>query len=277
LVLLAAAAVKAYELATEPVTAGGVLAVRPVLIAAVETEFLFGVWLVAALTLGVNRIVGMGYFLAMAGVSLSKGVSGEASCGCLGPLAVNPWYPFAFDILAVGMLYLCDAFPLATRACNEPHKRPSIVAAAGTATLVVVVGVTGVYFMGSYVPAVLTDEGRIEGRGRAVVADPVTWLGQRLPLRDYGVGERFYVGTWRLLFVREGCRRCDDAIARLSDAMTRFPGERAALIGVSGQIEPSFGRERFETATLTDRYRWYIDVPCTVRVQDGLVQSVRSD
>jgi hypothetical protein len=89
-ILIGAAMLKGYQLATEPVLGSGFLSSRVFLIALVEFEWLFGVWLLAGMYPKWTWRVALGCFGLFACVSLYKGLSGDASCGCFGQVVVSP-------------------------------------------------------------------------------------------------------------------------------------------------------------------------------------------
>jgi hypothetical protein len=102
--LLVAAGLKGYQLATEPVLGDGILNSPWLLIGVVEFEIFFGLWLIAGLYPKWTWVAACGCFTLFAGVSLFKALSGAASCGCFGRMQVNPWYTVALDALAVATL-----------------------------------------------------------------------------------------------------------------------------------------------------------------------------
>ncbi|MFV1965060.1 MAG: MauE/DoxX family redox-associated membrane protein [Pirellulaceae bacterium] len=104
-VLLIAAALKAWQLSTEPVAEDGLLTSRGFLIALVEFELLFGLCLLFGLVPRVTWPIAMLCFVGFSCVALYKALSGAASCGCFGKVEVNPWYTFAFDVGAVGRCF----------------------------------------------------------------------------------------------------------------------------------------------------------------------------
>ena len=85
--LLAAAGLKGYQLATEPVLGTGMLDSRLLLTATVEFELLFGLWLLANLWPKLSWAAAMGCFSLFACVSLYKALSGDATCGRFGRYA----------------------------------------------------------------------------------------------------------------------------------------------------------------------------------------------
>ena len=69
-----------------------------------EFELFLGIVLLAGLWPQVTWYAAVLFFGALAGLSLYKGLSGDASCGCFGKVQVSPWYTLALDILAVAAL-----------------------------------------------------------------------------------------------------------------------------------------------------------------------------
>ena len=92
LLLLMAAGLKAHQLATEPVLGTGLLESRWFLMAVVEFELFFGLWLLSGLLTKVTWAAALGCFVLFCCISLFKALSGHATCGCFGKVEVNPWY-----------------------------------------------------------------------------------------------------------------------------------------------------------------------------------------
>lgn len=46
-------------------------------------------------------------FAVFAALSLAKAWSGETSCGCLGPVTVNPWLMLGLDVAILAALAMC--------------------------------------------------------------------------------------------------------------------------------------------------------------------------
>ncbi|GHT09520.1 hypothetical protein FACS1894170_00140 [Planctomycetales bacterium] len=116
-VLFLAAVLKTYQLSSGPlpsVIQGSVFTPllelfnhRLLLTGVIEVELL------AALVLIFGRwtfpvwLATLFCFTVFAVVAMMKGLSGEASCGCFGKAAVNPWFTASFDTVIILLLLIC--------------------------------------------------------------------------------------------------------------------------------------------------------------------------
>jgi len=106
LILLLAAGLKAHQLATDPLVTlaprpsalaplpaslAPLLHSRPCLIGVVECELLFGLVLLSGILPRLTWALSLLCFGGFALISLYKGISGDATCGCFGRVPVNPW------------------------------------------------------------------------------------------------------------------------------------------------------------------------------------------
>jgi len=197
--LIVAAVLKAYEIATGPIQHNGVLGVRWVAIGLVQCELLFAVVLLSGLCRRSIWYASVGLFGVFAAVSLYYGISGAESCGCFGRVHVNPWWTFALDVVVLVAL-LCVR-------SSWQHGQPVAIRRVRMAGAVfVVIGGWMGYLMATGEPARLTADGVILGEGNLVVLEPEKWVGQVLPVLKYiDVGERFAAGNWTLLFYHSDC------------------------------------------------------------------------
>jgi hypothetical protein len=104
--ILAAAGMKAYALALDPLVQDWFLASPRLLIAVIEAEVLLGLWLLSGWSPRAGWVAALGFFAVMAGTSLYLAATGQTSCGCFGQVPVNPWLTFAVDLTAIGALVL---------------------------------------------------------------------------------------------------------------------------------------------------------------------------
>jgi hypothetical protein len=125
--LLAAAALKLHGLAIDPAGHSGVFAAAEWQVGIVEIEIFLGLWLLSG-----HRPIGswLGVQLAFGcftAASFYQGWIGQASCGCFGAVAVNPWLTFSLDVAVMIALALCrpDLQPL------RENPRSALTAALG--------------------------------------------------------------------------------------------------------------------------------------------------
>ncbi len=109
--ILAAAGMKAYALALDPLVQDWFLASPRLLVAVIEVETLLGLWLLSGWSARAGWVAALGFFGVMAGTSLYLALSGQSSCGCFGQVPVSPWLTFAIDLAAVGALVIFRPTP----------------------------------------------------------------------------------------------------------------------------------------------------------------------
>ena len=103
--LLAAAGLKGWQLLTEPLANSDIWSNRAFLILTVEFELGLGIWLVSGLFKKLAWAAGVACFVLFSGITLYKGLTGAASCGCFGSVEVNPWITlFAVDLPCLAAL-----------------------------------------------------------------------------------------------------------------------------------------------------------------------------
>ena len=239
-VLLVAAGLKTHQLATEPTLGTSLLETRWFLMAEVEFEIFFGIWLLSNTLPKLTWLAVLGCFGVFTCVSLSKALSGAASCGCFGRVHVNPWYTTCLDAsIVLSLLYwrprpLPSPFgrgaggegvsgmspllsekgwgegsPLPPSLFRLP---PSIVAVLA---LWLLLGLPAAYAMGGYVDTTLSDAGEIIGNGKIVVLEPQKWVGKRFPLLGHiDVGNKLTSGLWLVLLHRHDCSACREAASQ---------------------------------------------------------------
>ena len=103
--LIAAAVLKAHELATRPTSDATLLTSRWFLIGLVELEFALGVLLVCNRWPVLLWRITIGAFSCFAAVSLSRGLLGYESCGSFGQLMISPWITLVLDIVVTMALW----------------------------------------------------------------------------------------------------------------------------------------------------------------------------
>lgn len=278
--LLIAASLKAYELATAPVPAESILDSRWTLIAVVESELLFGIWLLFGLCPKFTWAAALGCFALFAAVSLYKAASGQASCGCFGRVPINPWYVTAFDAIIVMALLRWRPRSSEGQAVRFVRLRPLHVAAVLLAWLLV--GLPAAAAMGAYEPARLREDGDIEGVGKTVLLEPDAWRGKRFPLlKHVNIREDVSRGLWVVLLFRDGCPACRDAVALYEDlarSIGQGPGRpRVAVVEFSPYEADYVPAETLTHGYLSNDWQWQAPIPVGLLIDDGDVRKVYED
>ena len=106
ILLIAAATLKGFDLATVSAAGSALLRSRVLTIAWIDLEALLAIWLLFSLYPRPTRYAAVGLFSLFACFAFIKGLSGADDCGCFGRLRTNPWFIFTIDLLAVLALVL---------------------------------------------------------------------------------------------------------------------------------------------------------------------------
>jgi hypothetical protein len=275
LLLLVAAGLKAHQLATEPVVAAGFLESRWFLIAVVEFELFLGIWLVSALLPRATRFASIICFSVFACVSLLKALSGAATCGCFGSVAVNPMYTSALDFAMVLLLVYWhpgEDVPFFTNQFKRLRLETILVLVVWLA-----VGVPVGIASAGYRETTLSDAGELVGNGERVILEPEKWVGKRFPLLDYiDIGESLKNGKWIVVLYHHDCPKCQRAIEDMSREILREGAKsRLALVEVApyGDVEArgTLSAAGVALGRLSEMRDWFITTPTKARLEDGVV------
>lgn len=280
IVLLIGAGLKFHQLATEPVVGVGMLDSRWFLIASVEIELFFGLWLLSNNGPWPTWGLALACFCLFACVSLTKAISGNASCGCFGRVPVNPWLTAALDLAIVASLLrwrpnvAATTFPVHFR---EFHLRPIAVL-----VIWIVVGAPAAFTMGTYTSTTISDVNGIIHDGQIVVLEPDKWIGKQFPLLDYiEIDQKLNEGEWLVVLYHHDCSKCLEVLPMYERLAQRsrydIPAVEIALIEV-----PPFGSHELSADTfcrharLSNSNQWFVAAPVELRLRDGLVVESRS-
>lgn len=280
--LLTAAALKAYQLSTSPILGSTLVTSRWFLIGLVQFELLFGVWLLSGVWPSLSWYVAIVCFAAFAPASLIKALSGDTSCGCFGRVAVNPWLMFALDVAAVVLLLCC--FPGNRRsflpmAAKSRRRGPALLVGAWF-----LLGVPVFAFLVYSSTVARSDVGIVVGGGRAVVLTPDRWVGKRFPLLGYiDTGTRLDRGDWLVVLYRSDCAKCRNELPRYIEEASRAANERTGWRLSIVELPPfmsvtpsqTMGATPYVKGRLKDITYWRVEIPLEVRVRDGVTMSVK--
>ena len=278
-VLLIAAVLKAHELLTRPVANQNLLSYRWSL----SLQVLFEVGLGLALALGVFRrlvwATTVGAFIFFCLITVSKALSGEASCGCFGAVQVNPWVTLVLDV-AIVIFSLVFRPSLDRPPDDRGHRRRLAVGL----TLFLVVGIPLSIAMLGYEPSRLDASGDIVGDERFVVLEPETWIGQRFPLaRQINPVAPIMTGRWTVVLFAHDCPGCrklvPQIVGQIEDPTAAATMGRLALV----ELPPYAARQQADRRKkpgvsyyrLSDRRDWFVGTPVVLLLDDGLVIGAR--
>jgi hypothetical protein len=275
LVLLAAAALKTHQLATQPTLGEGLLSSRAFLTVEVEFEILLGLWLLSGLYRRLAWAVTAGCFAVFAGVAFYKGVRGEASCGCFGVVAISPWVTLIFDVLCLGGLLALRPDLRRAKPMNSFRLR-----LGGFGGAAVVAGIAAAMAAASFQASRLSPKGEFIGNGRFVLLETKSWVGKPLPLLQHiTMREDLAKGKWRVILYRHDCPNCRDDVANLikpppvkgGPARSAFVEMAPYAEGTKADILPAGGA--FSRGRLSDGKDWIIETPVVLELDRGVVVS----
>jgi len=104
--LVLASALKAYHLVTVPVISPVPWESWPIFLVFIPLEMGLGIWLLSGLFKKAGWLLAVICYIVFTLSTLYRGLIGEESCGCFGPIDVNPWITlFAVDVsILLGLL-----------------------------------------------------------------------------------------------------------------------------------------------------------------------------
>jgi hypothetical protein len=287
-ILLFAAGLKAYQLATAPlppVVQGSMftpllewLNDRHFLMAVVVGEILFALVLIAGLWRQWTWLLSLIGFSAFTLVSMMKGLSGEASCGCFGTVTVNPWITAVLDLVIVAFLIVLRErlhfrWALSSADCKK------LVAVLVAWLVIGGLSLSAMLSLKQQPHATLGTEFTGINGTVTVFLEPETWVGERLPLWDY-VDDRSRAtlekGEWNIVIARKQCEDCKKLIAKLNSQST-IPLAILELDDDSTDMEHSGSKMGVPLkGKLKTSSHWVILTPCLVKCRDGICVSVET-
>ena len=286
LLLIVAAVLKGHELLSVPVAGKDLWSWRPFLIFQVEFELAMGIWLLSGVFERLAWLAGLLCFGLFCCVTLYKGLTGAASCGCFGTVHVNPWVTLlAIDLPAVIALSLFCPVRLLTPFLSLLRRQESIHGAVGrllkplpSAPRFVATAALGLAILGLTTPILALNE-PATATSTYEVLEPETWVGKRLPILEHiDIAEQLKKGTWLVLLYHHDCPDCIETIPRYEQMARELQGNedflRIALIAV-----PPYGRGPISENSacllgrLAETKEWFVTTPAVVLLTDSQVTS----
>ena len=277
--LLTAATLKGYQLTTEPLLGEGILHWRPLLIGVVEFELFLGLWLLSGAYSRALWWTTLVCFIGFLQITLYRALTGEASCGCFGKVAVNPWYTLVLDLVIV--LSLLRWRPMRVNRDNPVQERAWKARFAGVFLVWLALGLSAGLAVGRYQPARLAEGGVVVGDDEFVVLEPEKWLGKPFVLaRHIDIRANLSKGLWLVLLYDHSCSACREAVSKYEELARDFAEKsgRPAIAVVEIPPYASAATPRRDLTSLhgrlRDSYRWKVRTPVSILVDQGRVRSV---
>lgn len=309
ILLLTAAILKGWQLMNEPVANNNIWSNRWFLIMTVEFELALGIWLVSGLFKKAAWLASIGCFSFFSMVTLYKGITGFASCGCFGSVHVNPWITlFAVDLPAViALLIFRPQFSqritlLISRILSLPlvflsfphirHKlqRGSIQPLISeflhplpsfryfTAAFII-----GILVLGITTPILALNEPAVV-TSKYEVLEPSTWVGKELPILEHiDIADTLKKGTWLVLLYHYDCPDCGTAIP-MYERMARDLEGNEEFMQIALVEVPPYGRylehkgpvsenSPCTLGRLAEAKDWFVTTPAVALLKNGQVTS----
>jgi hypothetical protein len=238
LLLLMVAGLKLYGLAVDPVAQVGVLSAPWFQALVVQFEIALGAWLLSGKQPIGSWLASFFTFITFAVFSLTAAWRGQTSCGCFGPVAVNPWYAFALDVFVLTVLVFARpdlrALWRIPRSTHVRWVRRVLYSGAGVvAVLLLAFGLAHMFF-GSLSAALAY------GRGELISAEPrVVDVGQGRPGEARRGKVRLVNHAPKAVRVVGGTYDCSCAV--LGDLPVRLAPGEACLVTVEINLPQSPG------------------------------------
>jgi hypothetical protein len=280
-ILLIAAGLKAYQLATAPlppVVQGSIftpllelLNDHHLLMTVITGEILFALVLIAGLWRQWMWLLSLLLFTAFTLVSLMKGWSGESSCGCFGTITVNPWITTGFDLVIVILLVIFRERGDWTFSLPDRKKLVAVLIA-----WLVLVGpaLFAMLSLKQQPHATLGTEFTGADGKKMILLEPETWIGQEFPLFSRFFqpdgSEILKQGTWNVLLVQTDCPKCQEMKAELE----AHNAENIALVVVPSRSNERIPDSPFPVFVLDSLSGWFVTTPCVVKLVDGICFAV---
>jgi len=226
LLLLTGAVLKGYELLTTPTANTDIWSNRYFLIFVVEFELSLGIWLLSGLFKRAAWLVTLGCFSLFCCITLYKGLTGAASCGCFGNVHVNPWITlFVIDLPAVLLLMIFRPNLEKHRILNilhwlEPMPKFAVFG------IVFLIGLTSVAVSS---PVLILNEPET-ATSTYEVLEPSKWIGKELPILGHiDIANQLKNGNWLAVLYHHDCPDCQKAINQLERLTANFSSNEAFL------------------------------------------------
>ncbi len=272
LLLLTGAVLKGWQLLTEPMANSDIWTNRAFLIVTVQFEIALGIWLLSGLFKKAAWLAVISCFSLFSFITLYKGLTGAASCGCFGSIHVNPWITLAcIDLPAVAALAIFRPKNLDFRrplAFFTP--RPGVIRFAAVLLLGLNAACVSTVILVLNEPALVTS--------RYEVLEPTEWPGKQLPILDHiDIKDKLSEDNWLILLYHHDCYDCVEVIAKV-EHMYRELDDNDDCLQLAIVAVRLFDTAPLKTnccpGQLAETKEWFVTTPAIALLENGKVQSV---
>jgi len=271
ILLVVAAGLKLMAMAGAPQSR----TIRNLSLLVVELELILGIWLISGVHRRRAAQVALLCFSAFALASLYKAVTHEPSCGCFGPLEINPWITACFDVFMVATLGF-----LAPRSAGASPNMPSTRRVTAFLLIALVACSGAAYAVVSRTPRILSTANSSASTSIGpVMLDPQAWLSKPFPLYEQiDVGQQLSRsrGASLIVLYHADCPVCQRAIARFASDNNATDGTPIAFIEVppyseDGSVLAMMGSSAI-SGQLSSAHEWVVKTPLLMVINDGIVR-----
>jgi thiol-disulfide isomerase/thioredoxin len=228
-----------------------------------------GIWLLSGLFKRAAWLAAVACFSLFCCVTLYKGLTGAASCGCFGNVHVNPWVTlFAIDLPAVLALLLFRPKIETRDILNVMHwlqPRPTLAQFC-------IVFLAGLSAIAVSSPVLLLNEPKL-ATSQYEVLEPETWVGKELPIIDHiDIGEKLKTGNWLIMLYHYDCPNCAEAIPKIEQMAKELQGNEDVLRFALVEVPP-YGPAETDTVSpnttcvlgkLDTSMQWFVTTPALI-------------
>jgi thiol-disulfide isomerase/thioredoxin len=266
--LIGASILKIHQLVTEPIISRGLWESWEFFLIQIPLELGLGIWLVCGLFRKAGWLLGLIAFGGFIGITLFKGITGEASCGCFGVVKVNPW--ITLIVVDIPIFLLLAIFrPKGEKLFPPPWPKAAHFFAIAIPTFILLPAI-------EYV--LITNKPPMKAEKYEVI-DIKQWQNrQRWSLLDYiDMKEQLQNGEWVVLMYHNDCPDCREAIPVYEKMYKDLTGNNINMAfiemppyedGKQQLVKPDSIVTR---GRLSEAKKWYVQTPVVVVLRDGKV------
>jgi len=275
--LLTGAALKGWQLLTEPMANNDIWSYRPFLILTVEFELALGIWLLSGLFKKAGWLATLSCFSLFSLITLYKGLSGAESCGCFGSVHVNPWITlFAIDVPAIVALVVFHPKELKLSHIMKPFKLLKPVPSMPRLSTIILIG----FMVLSITTIILAFNGPSKSTFEYEVLELETWIGKRLPILEHiDISKQLERCSWVVVLYNYDCPDCVETIPKYKQMARDLAGNENLLQIALIEIPPYSTKiiceeSSYNLGRLSDTKEWFIDTPTIVMLENNVVSTI---